>query len=171
VRIWSAATSTGQEAYTLAMLVHEWTNSLRELSQASCAVLATDLCPNALQTAASGVYKDRELKNGISQARQLRYFEPIHAGWRVRTFLRPSIEFRRFNLIDPLFSLGRFELICCRNVLIYFDEPTRKKIVKQMHSLLTEGGWLLLGSAENLYGISDCFASVTLGNALLYRAL
>ncbi len=84
----------------------------------------------------------------------------------MRETTRRLVEFRRVNLAESFTSLGAFDLICCRNVLIYFDQPTRQRICRQFHTMLAEGGRLLLGSAENLYGISDDFVSLPLGKAL-----
>jgi len=86
-----------------------------------------------------------------------------------RPALRKLVEFRRVNLAQPFQNLGVFEVILCRNVLIYFDDATRRKICEQCYAMLADGGWLLLGAAENLYGISDRFTSVRFGDTLVYR--
>lgn len=173
VRIWSAATSTGQEAYSLGMLATEWTesNPSARIATSAFSILATDICPSAVQTGQTGKYETRELSRGISDARRRRFFEPVGASWQVHAPLRRMVEFRRVNLADPLPRLESFDLICCRNVLIYFDEATRRTICEQFHALLADGGWLLLGAAENLYGISDRFASTSMGAAMIYRKL
>lgn len=166
VRIWSAATSTGQEAYTLAMLAHETSDAPDR-----CSILATDICPNALAVGQSGMYDTRDLARGLAEARRRRFFEPRAGRWQASAALRQRIDFRRVNLAQPLPPLGPFDLICCRNVLIYFDDATRRRLCERFHALLVHQGWLLLGAAENLYGITDQFESTQLGDAVVYRKL
>jgi chemotaxis protein methyltransferase CheR len=87
----------------------------------------------------------------------------------VRDEVRRLVEFRRVNLVQPLAGLGTFDGIFCRNVLIYFDEATRRRVSEQLAELLDDGGWLVLGAAENLYGISDRFETLSVGTTLVYR--
>jgi chemotaxis protein methyltransferase CheR len=171
VRVWSAGTSTGQEAYSLAMLAWEFSALRPNAGRPSdvFAILATDICPSAVRAGQSGQYDARETARGISSERRDRFFEPCGTKWRVREPLRHLVEFCRVNLTEPLPALGLFDLICCRNVLIYFDEATRRGICGQFHAMLADNGFLLLGAAENLYGISDQFTSIKLSDALLYR--
>lgn len=171
VRIWSAAISTGQEAYSLAMLASEFMagRSGADSSRPSVSILGTDISNAALQAAQAGIYSARDLGRGVSSARKQQFFEHSEGKYRVRDSIRRLVEFRRVNLAESFMSLGVFQLICCRNVLIYFDEPTRRRICKQFHGMLSERGRLILGSAENLYGISDGFESTMIGEALIYR--
>jgi chemotaxis protein methyltransferase CheR len=171
VRIWSAGVSTGQEAYSLAMLVDEFMIGGRVAGSPNQAfsILGSDISNAALQTAQAGVYEARDINRGVSPARVQQFFERADGKYRVRDPARRLVEFRRVNLAETFTALGVFELICCRNVLIYFDEPTRQQICRQFHSMLTQGGRLILGSAENLYGMSSGFVSMQLGEALIYR--
>ncbi len=171
VRVWSAAASTGQEAYTLAMLATEWADAKSDprVTTDAFSILAADICPTAVQAGKAGIYESRELARGISETRRRRFFEPVEQQWQIREPLRRMVEFRRVNLAEALPRWGPFDLICCRNVLIYFDEATRRRICEQFHAQLSDGGWLLLGAAENLYGISDQFVSTALGDAVIYR--
>lgn len=169
VRLWSAAMSTGQEAYTLAMLAHEFADTSAAATPSRFSILATDICQSAVAAGKTGVYETRDLARGVSELRRRRFFEPHEGRWRAKTELREMIDFRRVNLAQPLPPLGAFDLICCRNVLIYFDDATRRRLCEQFHSLLAGEGWLLLGAAENLYGISDRFESTKLGEAVVYR--
>jgi chemotaxis protein methyltransferase CheR len=166
LRCWSAATSTGQEAYTLAMVFLEHAAGA---APEQCSILATDICPTAIRRGEQGEYESRELARGLSPGRKQRFFSPHGPHWRVVESARRMIDFRRLNLVEPLPPLGSFDLICCRNLLIYFDEPTRRTLCARLHALLRAGGWLVLGSAENLYGVSDGFESVVAGKALFYR--
>jgi len=170
-RILSAGVSTGQEAYSLAMLAREVTSGQGGTAESSLpvSILGGDISVQALQTAAAGVYDQREVARGLSPAQVQSYFQPDGGKFRVREPIRKLVEFQRLNLTESFTTLGTFDLICCRNVMIYFDEPTRRHICGQFHRLLGDDGWLLLGTAENLYGISTDFVSVPLGQALIYR--
>jgi chemotaxis protein methyltransferase CheR len=171
IRIWCAGAATGQEPYSLAILIHE----LAGVSRADgpqpddFSILATDVSAAALAIAKTGAYQRREIERGLTASQIHKYFELCGDRWVARPMLRKLVEFRRVNLIQPFSSLGPFEMILCRNVLIYFDEATRRKLCDQFHAMLPEGGWLLLGSAENLYGVSDRFQSVRIGKTLVYR--
>jgi chemotaxis protein methyltransferase CheR len=171
LRIWSAGVSTGQEAYSLAILAQEFVAGWRNASgpDTKFSILGSDISAAALRIAQAGVYEAREMSRGLSPARVQQYFEDTGGTCRVRESTRRLVEFRRINLAESFTSLGSFDLICCRNVLIYFDQPTRQRICRQFHAMLAEGGRLLLGSAENLYGIFDDFVSLPLGKALIYR--
>ncbi len=171
IRIWCAAAATGQEPYSLAILLHE-------LAAASppggprpedFAIVATDVSAQALAAATAAAYEQRQVDRGLTASQIHKYFEHCGDRWVARPALRKLVEFRRLNLIQPFSGLGTFEVILCRNVLIYFDDATRRKICDQFFAMLTDGGWLLLGSAENLYGISDRFVSVRFGDTLVYR--
>lgn len=172
VRIWSAGTSTGQEAYSLAILAQEQPRgpSPTQSPGNGVEILGTDISSMALGTATKGVYHAREVARGLSPLRQQRFFDQRGEFHHARESLRGMVHFRRLNLTGSLAGLGPFDLICCRNVLIYFDVPTRRRFCEQCRSLLSDHGWLLLGAAENLYGISDAFVSTPLGtSSLIYQ--
>jgi chemotaxis protein methyltransferase CheR len=168
VRLWSAGVSTGQEAFSLAMLLHEHAASLGA-ARTTWSVVASDISASALEIAQRAEYRTAELRRGLTPEEVSRHFEPQGAHWRVRQPIRQRVEFRRANLMQPFQGLGTFDAIFCRNVLIYFDELARRAICRQFEAMLPPGGWLVLGTAENLYGISDAFVSVRCGEALLYR--
>ena len=171
IRIWSAGTSNGQEAYSLAMLAREYgaAAAAGTVRQASFSILASDISRESMRLARAGEYDAREVARGVSSARIAQFFQRDSTRFRLIPSVRDLIDFRQVNLCHSLGGLGSFDLICCRNVLIYFDAPTRQRICQQFHALLREQGWLLLGTAENLYGIATNFASVRVGDALLYR--
>ena len=98
-----------------------------------------------------------------------RHFEPEGDRWMVKESLRSLVHFRRFNLLHSPAAFGAFDLILCRNVLIYFDEPTRKHVCQALYRVLHDGGWLALGAAESLYGIEDRMEDVKVGRMVLYR--
>jgi chemotaxis protein methyltransferase CheR len=171
VRLWSVACSTGQEPYSLAMLVHDFVRArpAAGLTEQDFHILATDVSARVLAVAATGEYGRREVARGLTPGQVARHFVPRGHHWVLRDEVRRLVEFRRVNLVQPLAGLGTFDGIFCRNVLIYFDEPTRRRVCAQLDALLDDGGWLVLGAAENLYGISDRFEAVSLGATLVYR--
>ena len=171
IRIWCAAAATGQEPYSLAMVIHDLAAAAPPGGPRpeDFAILATDVSARALATASAAAYEQRQVDRGLTASQVHKYFERCGEHWVVRPALRKLVEFRRVNLIQPFSGLGTFDSILCRNALIYFDDATRRRICDQFFAMLTNGGWLLLGSAENLYGISDRFASVRLGDTLAYR--
>ncbi|MDY6954242.1 MAG: CheR family methyltransferase, partial [Thermodesulfobacteriota bacterium] len=105
----------------------------------------------------------------LSADRMAGYFRKNERRWVIQSHIREMIEFRQINLVKPFSSLGGFDVILCRNVLIYFDNNTRARMVNQLYDMLSEGGILLLGATENLYAITDKFESVHYGRTLLYR--
>lgn len=171
IRICSAGTSTGQEAYTLAIVVREFLISARGgLRDDAVKIVALDISGEAIDAARTGLYSRQELDRGLTQPRLGRFFEPrgLNA-WQARDSLQGLIQFRTFNLLRNPAELGEFDLILCRNVLIYFDEPTRASVCRDLCSALTEGGWLAVGSAESLYGTGVVLDPVKFGRAFVYR--
>jgi chemotaxis protein methyltransferase CheR len=171
IRLWCAGAATGQEPYSLAILLHEYAAAQRSLGVRpdDFSILATDVSTNALATAMAGQYDRWQISRGLSNAELHQFFEPRDEQWAVRPPIRKLVEFRRVNLVQSFLGLGTFDVILCRNVLIYFDEETRRRICDQFHAMLADGGWLILGSAENLYGISERFQSERFDHTLLYR--
>lgn len=171
VRIWCVGASTGQEPYSVAMAILEQAAADRrsEIFERDFSILATDVSSRAIAAAAAGTYSRRELDRGLTPAQIARFFEEREGRWVVREPVRGLVEFRALNLIGPLPGMGPFDVIFCRNVLIYFGDETRRRIVGLFHAALLEGGWLLLGSAESLFGTSDLFDPVHHGMSLAYR--
>jgi chemotaxis protein methyltransferase CheR len=149
IRIWSAGTSTGQEAYSLAILALEFLDSrLSAIAQSQFNILASDISAEAIDAAKIGLYSKQEVERGLSDSRTRRFFQHQGDGWMIREALRPMVQFRVMNLLQPPTGVGPFDLVLCRNVLIYFDEPTRAQVCKAMHEMMRKGAWLALGSAE-----------------------
>jgi chemotaxis protein methyltransferase CheR len=169
-RLWSAAASTGQEAYSLAMLIVDYLLRRGEAAATpNFSVLATDISTTALATAAAGEYPEREVARGVTPQLRQRHFEKRGDLYVLREAVRRLVEFRRVNLTRPLTGLGLFDGILCRNLLIYFDDETRRKVCDRLSGVLRPGGWLLLGSAENLLGVSTDLTAEYHGETLLYR--
>ncbi len=171
VRFWSAAAATGQEAYSLAMLVHDHIEAQRGrgVTDKDFSILATDVSEPVLARARSATYSERELARGLTAGQIARYFVRHGDHWLVREPIRRLVTFARANLVQPLNILGPFDAIFCRNVLIYFDDATKLRICLRFHDLLAPGGCLVLGAAENLYGVTDRFEALHWEGTLLYR--
>jgi chemotaxis protein methyltransferase CheR len=171
-RIWSAASSTGQEAYSLAMLAIEFAeaNAAALKNAVPFNVMGSDISEDAVAYAKAGHYSDAEVHRGLSTER-LRCFFRRHGTtrWSVTDAVRRLVQFRTFNLLRPPESLGPFNLILCRNVLIYFDDATRRRVIRGLYGALADGGWLALGSAESLYGLEHKFETIVRGKTILYR--
>jgi chemotaxis protein methyltransferase CheR len=171
VRLWSVACSTGQEPYSLAMVVQDFLHDGRAAGpgEVDFRILGTDVSARVLAVAAAGEYPRCEVARGMTPEQVERSFTPRGRSFRVREEVRRLVEFRRVNLVQSLAGLGTFDGIFCRNVLIYFDEATRRRVSEQLAALPDDGGWLVLGAAENLYGISERFETLAVGTTLVYR--
>ena len=171
IRFWSSGAATGQEPYSLAILICEHLAAQRQskLGVMDFSILASDISASALATATAAKYSRREIDRGLSPERVEKFFEQHGDRWALKSPARQIVDFRRINLMQPFTSLGMFHAILCRNVLIYFDEDKRRTICEQFHAMLAEGGWLVLGSAENLYGINNNFLSLRFGDTILFR--
>jgi chemotaxis protein methyltransferase CheR len=161
LRIWSAGCSTGEEPYALAMVLAEALE--RTGSKVDARILATDLSPQALEQARAGTYAlDR--MGGISEARRQRWFqrgEGAYEGYaRVHPRLRELVTIQPLNLLHEWSMRGPFDAIFCRNVVIYFDKPTKQRLFERYAGLLEQGGYLFLGHSESMYGLSDSFELV-----------
>lgn len=166
IRIWSAGCSTGEEPYTIAMLLLEHCN----ISGWDIEILASDINQRVLTTARRGVYR----KNSFRSTEQYyieKYFKPEEDSFIISDNVKRLINFSHLNLLDPLKIkfMGQMDVIFCRNVLIYFDHQTRKKVTDHFYERLVDGGYLLLGHAESLMNISTAFALKHLKNDMVYQ--
>jgi chemotaxis protein methyltransferase CheR len=154
IRIWCAACSSGQEPYSLAMLLDEEGN---KLSGWNVDILATDLSRSVIAAAREGVYTQFEMQRGLPISQLLRYFRQEGDRWRINEYLRSRVRFEEFNLLSDYSELGRFDVIFCRNVLIYFDVPTKQNALNRMAQVLAPDGYLVLGATETVVGLTDAF--------------
>jgi chemotaxis protein methyltransferase CheR len=152
IRIWCAACSTGQEPYSLAMLLDE---EAHRLSGWSVDILATDISRAVIAAAREGVYTQFEMQRGLPISQLLRYFRQENDRWHINEHLRSRVRFEEFNLLSDYRDLGRFDVIFCRNVLIYFDVPTKQDVLNRMAKILMPDGYLMLGAAETVVGLTD----------------
>ncbi len=157
LRIWSAAASTGQEAYSLAMLVSEMGPALKGRA---VQILGTDIARSTLTRARAGCYTQFEVQRGLPARMLVKYFTKEADGWRLIKPIRDMAEFKEWNLLSDPSPLGRFDVIFCRNVLIYFDPPTKARVLDMIASRLTTGGLLYLGGAETINGLGTAFRPV-----------
>lgn len=164
LNIWSAAASSGQEAYSIAMLVRERAFAGRETS-----ILGTDISEKILDCARAARYVQFEVNRGLPAAYLVKYFIRDGIDWRLKDEIRSMVKFRRFDLRQSAAGLGRFHIIFCRNVLIYFDIETKNKILQQLLLALEPGGYLILGGAESLLQVQDRFERLPDKTAAIYR--
>jgi chemotaxis protein methyltransferase CheR len=155
LRVWSAASSSGQEAYSLAMIV---TESAAVLGGRKVEIIGTDIARDQLARAREGVYSQFEVQRGLPVQMLMRYFRKDDNNWRIADPIRGMAQFREYNLLTDLRPLGRFDIVFCRNVLIYFDQPTKSRVLEAIAGLMPPDGLLYLGGAETVLGITSRFA-------------
>ena len=156
LRIWSAAASTGQEAYSLAMILDEF--AFRTPGW-KIEIIATDLSEQVLEKARKGVYSQFEVQRGLPTPMLLRHFNQIGESWQLSDHIRSKVTFRPRNLLSDFWTLGRFDIIFCRNVLIYFDAARKADILGRMTRSLASDGYMLLGASESLIGLKTDLVS------------
>ncbi|HYB09161.1 MAG TPA: CheR family methyltransferase [Alphaproteobacteria bacterium] len=166
LRIWSAACSNGQEPYTIAMILRE---NATWLSGWRCEILATDLSRQVLAKARAGIYSQFEVQRGLPISLLLKYFRQDGERWHIDSALRAMVQFREFNLLDDPCALGTFDVVFCRNVLIYFDQATKSDVLQRIRRVMTDDGFLYLGGAETVLGITDRFHPIS-GERGIYGA-
>jgi chemotaxis protein methyltransferase CheR len=155
LRIWSAASSTGQEAYSLAMIL---TESKAVVGQRQIEIIGTDIAREPLNRAKEGQYTQFEVQRGLPVQYLMKYFKKEEQYWRIAPEIRKMAQFREFNLLGDLRSLGRFDIVFCRNVLIYFDQATKTRVLEGIAALMSPDGMLYLGGAETVLGITSRLA-------------
>lgn len=169
LRVWSAACSTGQEPYSIAMAVEEYRRTQPGRLKADFRIVATDISKTVLNVAKRGEYEMLAIGRGLSPERQRSFFSTLPTGgWQIKPNLKSMVEFREMNLLDR-YMLGKFDLIFCRNVLIYFSAEHKKDILTRMHGALNPGGYLILGASESLNGLSDLYEMVQCHPGIIYR--
>jgi len=160
IRIWSAGCSTGEEPYSMAITLNEYFGS----HIPDVKILATDIDTQVLEKGLNGIYTEEQLVD-VDRSYITRYFESVvidgHKKLRAKDALRDLIVFKRLNLLDETFPMkGKFDVIFCRNVVIYFDKPTQKKLFQKFFHYLSDDGYLCVGHSENLSGLSESFQHI-----------
>ena len=152
LRIWSAASSSGQEAYSLAMILAECRATL---GGRPMEIIGTDIARDQLARAREGLYSQFEVQRGLPMQMLVRYFRKEEGNWRIAEAVRAMVQFREWNLLADLRGLGRFDVVFCRNVLIDFDQPTKARVLEAIAQLMPPDGLLYLGGAETVLGITS----------------
>lgn len=172
LRIWSAACSSGQEPYSLSMMVEEYQVASMGGKKAPVEFVATDLSKSMLDCCKRAEYDSLSLGRGMTKERLQRFFEPITDDrWRVKTNIRQRVRFQTLNLMDSFLLLGKFDVVFCRNVLIYFSADLKADILRRIHGVLKPGGYLVLGSSEGLAGVGEYYRMVQCSPGIIYQAI
>ena len=154
IRIWCAAASTGQEPYSLAMILREMAS---QIAGWRIEILGTDLSTEVLEKAKAGVYSQFEVQRGLPIQMLVKYFTQNGELWEISPNIKSMVQYRPLNLLADFGHLGNFDVIFCRNVLIYFDQPTKVNVLERCSRLLESDGFLVLGAAETVVGLTDSF--------------
>jgi chemotaxis protein methyltransferase CheR len=167
IRIWSAACSTGQEIYSIAILLKEL---LGDPERYGVSLLGTDISDHAVARASRGLYNDAEVARGLSAPLRDKYFARTRDGWQIRDEIRGMASFKNQNLFGDLSPLGRFDVIFCRNVAIYFSEPDKISLFRKLERALEPNGYLVIGAMESLNGLCPQFEPKRHLRAVYYQA-
>jgi chemotaxis protein methyltransferase CheR len=154
IRIWCAAASTGQEPYSLAMALKEMGAAIEGWR---IEIVATDLSTEVLEKARTGIYSQFEVQRGLPIQLLLKYFTRVGESWQIAPDIRAMVHYRQINLLGDFSHLGQFDVVFCRNVLIYFDQATKSAVLDSVARNTERDGYLLLGAAETVVGLSDSF--------------
>ncbi|MCK5071049.1 MAG: protein-glutamate O-methyltransferase CheR [Desulfocapsa sp.] len=167
IKIWSAASSTGQELYSVAMTIKELIGS--QMDNFNFKLLGTDISDGAVKQASYGKYNKFEIERGLPRQTLQKHFTLFGDSWKVKDELRSMVNFRKLNLMLPFNGLGKFDIILCRNVAIYFTLADRKKLFNKLADSLTDDGFLIIGSTESLTGICPRFVPKRHLRAIFYQ--
>ena len=158
IRIWCTAASTGQEPYSIAM-------ALRSLGAALAGfrvdITATDLSSDVIERAKAGIYSQFEVQRGLPIQQLVKFFSKVGDAWQIAPEIRGMVQFRTLNLLNDFSALGGFDLVFCRNVLIYFDQDTKIGVLNRLARQMPDDGFLVLGAAETVVGLTDAFRPVS----------
>jgi len=165
LRFWSAASSTGQEAYTLAMVLLE-----EGLGDWDIQILGADYSSRVVERARAGKYHQIEVDRGLPAPLLIKYFERSGVDWQLNEQVRRMVRFQTIDLRESMRAVGMFDLVFCRNVLIYFDADTKRKVLKEIRGVLFRGGWMLVGGTETVFGVDERFERRNVGSATVYVA-
>jgi len=154
IRIWCAAASTGQEPYSLAMCLKEMGE---QVAGRQIEIIATEFSTQVLEKAKSGIFSQFEVQRGLPIQLLIKYFDQIGDAWQINPDVRAMVQFRPFNLLHEFTHLGPFDLVFCRNVLIYFDQETKIRVLDRIARIVEHDGYLVLGAAETVVGLTESF--------------
>lgn len=166
IRIWSAACSTGQEPYSVAIVLHEL---LPDIATWDIRITGTDISDSAIQQASIGRFRDIEIQRGLKPEILEKYFIREPNSWKIKDEIRAMVAYRRLNLLEPFNGIGPFDVILCRNVAIYFDAVARKSLFERLVKELTPEGYLFVGSSESLTDLGPQFIPQHHCRAIFYQ--
>lgn len=166
IRIWSAACSTGQEVYSIAIALRE---ALGNLNNFQISILGTDISDEAVTRASYGKYNKFEIERGLPAQTLNRYFTLMGDGWKIKDEIRAMAVFKKFNLMKPFTGMGRFDVVFCRNVAIYFTPMDKKLVFEKIAGVLEPDGSLVIGSTESLTGVTEAFEPRRYMRAIFYQ--
>lgn len=169
LRVWSAASSSGQEAYSISMTIQEYLASKPGSLPSNIQIIGTDISATMLRDASNATYDKMTLSRGISEDRKKRFFIPQGDKWQVRPEIKARATFRELNLLNNFSALGKFDIIFCRNVLIYFSSDIKSDILNRMAASLNPGGYLFLGGSESPTSYTDAFEMIRTPKGVVYR--
>ena len=172
IKVWSAACSSGQEPYSISMMTEEFIKANPGTLRQGLDIVATDLSATMLECCKLAEYDSLSLGRGLSPARLKQFFNPLPGGvWQVKPAVSRRVRFQTMNLMDSYAGLGKFNIVFCRNVLIYFSADLKVDILRRLHGSLLPGGYLILGASESLAGVKDLYEMVQCRPGIIYRAL
>ncbi|NQY63091.1 MAG: protein-glutamate O-methyltransferase CheR [Alteromonadaceae bacterium] len=170
LKIWSAASSSGQEPYSIAMTLLEYQKMNPRKFSGGAQIIGTDISNTMLEHCKYGHYDSLALARGLSADRKRQFFEPADNGmYKIKDQVKNMVSFRPLNLLNSYSLMGRFDIVFCRNVLIYFSPEIKAKIIAQIHGVLNKNGYLLLGASESLSGLSDSFNMRRCNPGIIYQ--
>ncbi len=169
VRIWCAASSTGQEPFSLSIVIHEYLQKNHSLRKDQFEILATDISPTVLYLAMAGRYDHIAITRGLSDRLKERYFKRNNRVWELDSTIKNMVRFKKFNLQDEFAILGTQDIVFCRNVLIYFSDAFKKDVLKRISRVLRPQGYLFLGASESLINYSSDYDMLRDSRGLFYQ--
>jgi chemotaxis protein methyltransferase CheR len=167
IRIWSAASSTGQEIYSAAMIMHEL--GIANTRQYNIRLIGTDISDAAIAKASYGQYNKFDVARGLTPERLRKFFNKNGDDWKIKDEIRSMVAFQKVNLLKPFNSPGKFDIIFCRNVAIYFNPPDRKKLYQTISNSLEKDGYLIIGSTESITNDTQMFKPQRYLNSTFYQ--
>jgi len=169
-KIWSAASSSGQEPYSIAMSVLEYQQKNPGKLSSGVQIVGTDISETMLEHCKYGHYDGLAIARGLSTSRKQQFFEDGDNGMlKLKDNVKRMVNFRHLNLLNSYSLMGRFDIVFCRNVLIYFSPEIKRKIIAQIHDVLNPGGYLFLGASESLSGLSENFTMIRCNPGIIYQ--
>lgn len=168
IDIWCAASSTGQEPYSISMILEEYKRSHPGKLRTE-KIMATDISSSALEIARGGLYDQLALGRGMPKDLLERYFKSTDDGWKIDAGIAKKVQYRMLNLLHSYTLLGKYDIVFCRNVLIYFSSDLKKDILTRIHGQLKPGGYILLGASEALSDLGDLYEMVQCSPGIIYR--